>query len=91
MEEVQLLSSQLKLHVFPDSIGSKENEGMVTSLATEMENRRGHCQMLPSLQGPFQPLGDVGVWPLFWRFASDIWSSKSQDLAAIDMTLVVVN
>ena len=41
MEGVQLLSSQLKLCVFPDSTGSWGDQGMVVSVVTKMENGRG--------------------------------------------------
>ena len=45
----------------------------------------------PVSSRPFWPLGDVGVQPLVWKLAPDIWSSKSLDLVAIDMTVVVMN
>ena len=40
---------------------------------------------------PFWLLGDMGVWPSIWKLAPDNWLSKSLDLVAIDMTVVVVN
>ena len=45
----------------------------------------------PISSGSIQPLDGMGVWPSVWRLAPDVQSSKSLDLAAIDMTVVAVN
>ena len=57
---------------------------------TKMESGRGNCPILPSLWGPFD-LGPPSVWPSVWRLVPDIWSSKSLDLAAIDVIVVAMN
>ena len=51
----------------------------------------GALQDAPVSSRHFHLPGDVGVWPLIWRLAPDIWSSKLLDLVAIDMTVVVMN
>ena len=45
----------------------------------------------PVSSRPFWLLGGVRVQTSVWRLAPDIWSSKSLDLVAIDMTVVVMN
>ena len=52
---------------------------------------KGALPDTPISSRPFQPLGDVGVWPSIWRLAPDIWSSESLDLATIDMPVVAMN
>ena len=76
MEEVQLLSSQLKLCIFPNSIGSQGDQGMVSSLGTEMENGRNTAKC-SHLFKAFWPIGDVGCAVIIWRLVPDILSSKS--------------
>ena len=40
--------------------------------------------------GSFWPLDDMETWPSVWRLIPDVWLSKSLDLAAIDVTVVVM-
>ena len=57
--EVQLLSLQLRSHVFLDSTRSWGDQAIVASPGTGMGSGRGHCQMLLSLQGLF---GHLVMW-----------------------------
>ena len=41
--------------------------------------------------GSFALWDGMSMWPSFWRLAPDILSSRSLDLAAIDMKLVAMN
>ena len=56
-----------------------------------MVNERGNCLILLFFSRLFQLLGGVRAWPSVWRLAPDMQSSELLDLAAIDMTVVVVN
>ena len=65
------------------------------------------AQQQPPGQGPRWQVGELPVapdslgssalwegtftWPSIWRLAPDVLSSRSLDLAAIDMKLVAVN
>ena len=47
--------------------------------------------MLPTPSGPLHLWDGTSAWPSIWRLAPDVLSSRSLDLAAIDMKLVAVN
>ena len=55
----------------------------------------GECNgVLPNASGssgPFQLLGVVRLWPSVWILTPGFWSSKSLNLAAIDMKTGAVN
>ena len=88
--EVQLLSLWLKLCIFLDSTRSQGDQAIVTSPEWDGE-WEGALPDAPVSSRPFQPFGDVRVWPSIWRLAPDIWSYKSLDLVAIVMTVMVMN
>ena len=51
----------------------------------------GELPNAPNSPRSFAPWDGMSMWPSIWRLAPDILSSKSFDLAAIDMKLVAVN
>ena len=53
--------------------------------------QEGELPNAPISLGSFQLWDGMSTWPSFWRLAPDIWSSKSLDLAVIDMIVVAVN
>ena len=51
----------------------------------------GELPNAPNSLGSFALWDGMSAWPSVWRLAPDILSSRSLDLAAIDMKLVAVN
>ena len=51
----------------------------------------GELPNAPNSPGSFALWDGTSAWPSIWRLATDVLSSRSLDLAAIDMKLVAVN
>ena len=61
-------------------------------LAGDQEGKwEGELPNDPDSLGSFALWDGMYAWPFIWRLAPDILSSRSLDLAAIDMKLVAVN
>ena len=61
-------------------------------LARDQDGKwEGELPNAPISSGHFQCWDCMPAWPTVWRLAPDIQSSKSLDLAAIDMIVVAVN
>ena len=56
-----------------------------------MASGRENCLDAPNSLGSFALWDGMSVWPSIWRLAPDVLSSRSLDLAAIDMKLVAMN